>query len=221
MGGHTYKVDERSGIPAEEAYEILKTNLQFCDVDSSITTIALVSLESKVGKTATSLNLSLSLVKSGKKVLLIDADLRKPLILKQGSENGIGLSNVISGETTLKDAVCKTTADNFYILYSGSRAPYPSELLASMSFEQCLIEAKRIFDIVIIDTPAMKSFIDAAIVASKVDGTIIVVDAKSAHYRPTLRLKNQLEKANAKILGVVLNKVGRLEYREYYNGNYV
>ncbi|HEX9059617.1 MAG TPA: CpsD/CapB family tyrosine-protein kinase [Clostridia bacterium] len=215
LNTNMYEVDERLNIPAEEAYEVLKTNMQFCDVNNSISAVAITSLEPKVGKTTTSINLALTMVKSGKKVLMVDADMRKPMILKHSTENRNGLSNVISKEALLKDTVTKTNAENLYILHSGSKVPYPAELLSSAAFEEFLGEVKRIFDFVIIDTPSMRAGIDGAIIASKVDGTIIVVDSKEAHYWPLVRMKSQLEKANARILGVVLNKVGRNEYKEY------
>lgn len=203
--------------PVKEAYRVLRTNIQFCDFDKRIKTIAITSCNPGEGKTTTSLNLSIIMAKTGMKVLLVDADLRKSMFLKSlGPKENLGLSNIIAGYNTLDELVVEGEIENFYYLPSGPKPPNPSELLNSEGFKDFLRQAKCKFDMVIIDTPPLGAVIDCAVISTEVDGTIIVIEANHTERFQALRLKEQLEKVGAIILGVILNKIDKRQYKNYY-----
>jgi capsular exopolysaccharide synthesis family protein len=211
-------VKDKLGNPAEEAYRVLRTNIQFCNFDSKIKTLAITSCNPGEGKTTTAINLSISMAMSGMKILLIDADLRKPALVKRlGGTNAVGLTNLISGQASLQDAINYTDVDGFCYITCGPTPPNPAELLSSERFDEIINEAKKHFDMIIIDTPPLGSVIDCAIISSRTDGTLIVIKSKAVDYRSAMRVKEQLEKVNARIIGVVLNKLDRKEYRYYYS----
>ena len=201
--------------PAEEAYNVLRTNLKFCSVGSQFKTIAVTSCIPGEGKTTTALNLSISLAKSGMKVLFLDADLRKPQ--KLGFENNKGLSNLISGDAIFKDIINFTNVDKLHIISCGQIPPNPAEMINSARFRSTIADLAQMYDMVIIDTPPISSVIDGAIIASLTDATILVIKYKSVDYKLVQRAREQLAKANAKIIGVVLNKLQKREYKNYYS----
>lgn len=218
MATSSYNLKDISSTPAEEAYRVLRTNIQFCGFDNRIKTLTITSCNPGDGKTTTCINLGISMAKSGMKVLVVDADLRKPMLLKHlGANSHIGLSNIISGTASIDDAIITTNMENFYYLPCGPKPPNPTELIGSSRFKQFLQSAEGMFDMVIVDTPPLGSVIDCAIVAAQTDASIIVIAENSVEYGSALRVKEQLEKANAKVLGVVLNKVGKSSYKKYYN----
>lgn len=199
----------------------MKTNIQFNSFDNQIKSVAVVSTDHMDGKTTTTINLAISMANSGIKVLLLDADIRKPLKYKHFADQDLhGLVGVIAGRVDFSEAVSKTNVKNLFILTSGTRHMYSSEILSSRVFDEILERAKNEYEFVIVDTPAMGSYIDGAVVASKADGVILLAKWKSTNYRSILRVKNQLEKVNARILGIVLNNVSKSEYRDYYIMNY-
>jgi protein-tyrosine kinase len=204
---------------SEEAYKVLRANIQFCEYDSKIKTIAVTSYNPGEGKTTTSINLGISIAKSGVKVLYVDADLRKPMMMKNlKSEDFKGLSKYLSGYASLDDIINKTNIEGFSFIACGTNPFNPSELISSKKFEELMEKLKDRSDMIIIDTPPLGSVIDAAIVASKTDGTIIVVKPGILKLKNLQMMKEQLEKADAKILGVVLNNLKKVEYKDYYNG---
>ncbi len=209
--------DKLSG-PLEEAYRVLRTNIQFYGIDKVIKTLTITSCNPGEGKTTTSINLAISLAKSGIKVLLIDADLRKPALAKHlGVINSAGISNYILGHAEFGEVINSTNIDNFYFVTCGPKPPNPTELVGSLTFTEFLKTAEEKFEMIIIDTPPLGSVIDCAVIAAQTDGVIMVIEAKNVAYQQAQRVKEQLEKVGAKILGVVLNKVKRDDYRYYYN----
>lgn len=212
-----YKVKANMANIAEEAYRVLRANIQFCGFKEKIRTVAITSCNPGEGKSTTSLNLAASMAKIGMKVLLLEADLRKPSLAKQlGAEGAIGLTTYISGAAELDDIIRETDVKNLYFVVCGPKPPNPAELLESEQFAGLLQKVRERFDIVILDTPPLGSVIDCAIVAAQVDGVLIVVEPKAVEYRNAKRVKEQLEKANARVLGVVLNKVHKRDYRNYH-----
>jgi capsular exopolysaccharide synthesis family protein len=212
-----FDVHENISKPAEEAYRVLRTNIGFVSLNNKVKLLSIVSPSHGDGKTTTSINLAISMATSGTRVLLIDADLRKPVIYKHfAGEQVLGLADVIAGKIDFHDAVSATEKENFYMLSSGSTPPFPTEFLTSPAFDAILDKAIKDYDFVIIDTPAMASYIDGAVIASKTDGVLIVVKHERAYYRSVLQVKKQLEKANAKMLGIILNKVSKRVYKNYY-----
>jgi capsular exopolysaccharide synthesis family protein len=216
----TCVVKDTLNSSVEDAYRVLRTNIQFCGVEEQIKTLAITSTNPGEGKTTTSINLAVSLAKSGVRVLLIDADMRKPMILKTfGASNRIGLSTYISGKADVEDTIIGTTVNNLFVIGCGPIPPNPTELIGTKRFSELMKIAKTKFDMVIIDTPPLGSVIDCAIIAAQIDATLIVIQAKGVEFRNAQRVKEQLEKANARVLGVVLNKVVKSDYR-YYNSYY-
>ena len=218
MSEESFYVYDNLNTPAEEAYKVLRTNVQFCSFNKVIKTIAITSCNSGEGKTTTSINLAISLARAGVRVLLIDADLRKPMTMKRlGSSVRSGLSNLISGYAKLDDVINKSNVSNLYYIACGPKPPNPAELLATKEFGDFLQVVREQFDIVLIDTPPLGSVIDCAIIAAKVDGTLLVICANQVEHRQALRVKEQLGKVNANLLGVILNKMKKSQYKSYYN----
>jgi capsular exopolysaccharide synthesis family protein len=205
----------------EEAIRTLRTNIQFCNTDKAVKTICLTSCVPNEGKSSISINLAVSMARDGKKVLHIDADMRKPRTYKDvTSRYNVGLSNYLSGMVELEDAIRATNIDNLDVIVCGPKPPNPAELLGTERFSQMLAVLKEKYDYVIIDTPPLGSMIDAAIVASQTDGTIMLIEYNTVDYKKAVMVKEQLEKANARILGVVINKIPRREYKQYYYYDY-
>ncbi len=204
----------------EEAYKVLRANIQFCESNKKIRTFALTSYGPGEGKSTTSINLSISMAKAGMRVLYVDADLRKPMPFKYFmSSNLKGLTNYILGQVKLEEIINKTDIEGFSFITCGIKVNNPGELITSVKFSNFIHGLAELFDIVIIDTPPLGSVIDAAVIAAQVDGTIIVIEANAVKCQNALRMKDQLIKANANILGTVLNKINKSEYKSYY-GSY-
>jgi protein-tyrosine kinase len=214
-------ITSRLSEPVEEAIRTLRTNIQFCNTDKAVKTICLTSCIPNEGKSSTSLNLAVSMAGDGKKVLHIDADMRKPRLYKDIlSRYNVGLSNYLSGMAELGDAISETNIDNLHVMVCGPKPPNPAELLGTERFRQMLEILKEKYDYVIVDTPPLGSMIDAAIVASLTDGTILLIEYNTVDYKKAAMVKEQLEKANARILGVVINKIPRREFKSYYYYDY-
>ncbi len=208
-----------------EAYKTLRTNITFCGDD--IRAIALTSSAPNEGKSAVSFNLAVSLSEDGKKVLYIDADIRKSVtIARYGVDiETKGLTHYLTGQSKLNDVIYETNIDNFDIIFTGQVAPNPSELLGNHRFHELMEETRLQYDYIIIDCPPLGSVIDAAVVARECDGAIVVIETDNISYKVVQRVKKQLEQSGCKILGAVLNKVemggkGYGYYGKGYYGNY-
>jgi capsular exopolysaccharide synthesis family protein len=213
----TVKISE----PVEEAIRTLRTNIQFCNTDRTIKTICLTSCIPNEGKSVTTLNLAISMAGAGKKVLHIDADMRKPRQYKDVKiKFNAGLSNYLSGMAECDDIISETNIENLHFVLCGPKPPNPAELLGTARFVELLDTMKEKYDYIIIDTPPLGSMIDAAIIASRADGTILLIAYKTVDYKKEKKVKEQLEKANANIIGVVLNKVPRKANSDYYYYKY-
>ena len=166
---------------------------------------------------------------SGDKVLLVDADMRKSVMIQRhkidnrGQKIG-GLTHYLSGQSSMSDIVCSTNIPGLYMVLSGPLSPNPTELLDGGRFEPFLEEAREKFDMVIIDSPPLGAVIDSAIIAPKCDGVVIVMESGVTSARAAADVVKQLEMTGCKILGCVLNKVpskGRAyTYRYKYYGEY-
>ena len=192
----------------EEAIKTLRANIQFCGKSNKV--ILLTSSYSGEGKSETSFNLAVELGKAGKKVLLVDADIRNSKYRSEYSikEETKGLSQYLSGQVEqIDDIVCKTNYENLYMILSGPFAPNPTEMLGDEHFGNLLKAARQVFEYVIVDTPPLGSVVDAAVVGQFCDGAVIVVESNSTSYRACQKVKMQLEKSGCRILGAVLNKV--------------
>lgn len=207
--------------PVEESLRTIRSNIQFCSADKPIKTICLTSCIPNEGKSMTSINLAVSMAGAEKKVLHIDADMRKPRFYKNVNlKLNIGLSNYLSGLADADEVISKTNIKNLDLVLCGPKPPNPAELIGGRRFGELLERMKDRYDYIIIDTPPLGSMIDAAIVASKTDGTIILIEYKAIEIEKAKKVKEQLEKANANIIGVILNKVPKKEMKDYYHYNY-
>lgn len=203
----------------EEAYKVIRANIQFCELNNKSKTLAITSYMPNEGKSTVAINLGICMAKAGMRVLYVDADLRKPAALKYFASNLKGLANYLIGHANLEKIINTTDIEGFDFIICGTKPANPSELIASDRFTVFLSEVEKLYDIIIIDTPPLGTFIDGAIVATKTSGTIIVVEANAVKWKNAMMMKEQLQKANANILGVVLNKISKPDYK-YYNGGY-
>jgi len=206
-----------------ENYKALRTNFNFLTIEKDIKTIVFTSTYPGEGKTSIATNLAITMAQSGRKVLLVDGDFRRPVISKTfGIETVPGLTDVIlgnyewqsvvrsitdlmMGKMTVEDVTKTPGLDNLYILTSGTIAPNPSELIGSKSVAE-LIKAFRLeYDVVLIDAPPVLAATDATIWSSLVDGVIMVYQVGRAARGSLKRAKTQLDNVNAQFLGIVLN----------------
>lgn len=209
--------------PVAEAYRTLRTNIQFSSFDYKVKTIVITSSGPAEGKTTTSCNLAIATAQSGKRTILLDCDMRNPKIHKVFElSNQSGLSDVLIGSVNFYEAVQKTEIENLYVLPSGTRPPNPAELLSSEKMKKFLDSLKETYDYIIIDTPPIIMVTDAQILSQYSDGCLLVVASAEADKNAAIRAKELLEKVNAKILGVVLNKLDtkRKGYYGYYYNYY-
>jgi capsular exopolysaccharide synthesis family protein len=204
---------------SNEAYKTLRTNIQFCGNENRV--IAITSCTPNEGKSSISFNLAQSLAEDGKRVILIDADLRKSVLVgryKVGEINA-GLSHYLSGQSELEDVHNSTEIPNMDIIFAGTYSPNPAELLGHNRFQDLVIKLREKYDYIIIDTPPLGSVIDSAIVAKIADGAILVVESNAISYKFAQHVKHQLVRTDCKILGVILNKVN-MDKNGYYGRYY-
>lgn len=189
-----------------EAFKTLRTNLLFCSSD--IKTVVITSTFENEGKSTVSAELARGLAEIGKKTLLIDADMRKSITLKNSmkSQNVKGLSELLSNQATIEETLYGTQSPNFDVIFCGHFPPNPVELLSSNRFAELLRQLRNIYDFIIIDTPPLNPIIDAAVISSHCDGAILVVGLGKARIKETLAVKEQLQKSGCKILGAVVNE---------------
>ncbi len=203
-----------------EEIKTLRTNVQFCGDDKQV--ILFTSGLPGEGKTRNAIALAASLAELNKNVLLIDADMRKSVMVSRLQVSGAdkGLSHFLSGQCNIADAVVATNVPKLHLLLAGPLVPNPTELLSSSRFSGMLESFRKIYDYIIIDTPPLGLVIDAAIVARQSDGAILIVESAKTKYRMAQEVKTKLEATGCSILGVVLTKVDRKKQRGYYTKYY-
>lgn len=209
-----------SDYATNEAYKSLRTNIFFCG--TGIKTILLTSCDENEGKSTIATELTKSLAEYGKRTLLIDADMRKSVMLKKGAKGHdiIGLSEVLSGLATAEDAIYHTQDINFDVIFSGHFPPNPVELIGNGNFTLLLDELKKIYDYIIIDSPPLGLVIDAAEIAAFCDGAIMIISNGKISRNNAKQVKAQIEKSGCRLLGAVLNETDkdRRLYKKYYYG---
>ena len=201
-----------------EAYRELRTSLLFSSADAPPAKIMITSCQSGEGKTVTSINLAVSLTQLGRRVLLVDADLRKPRIHKAlGVPGGRGLSNVLSGNDDAGDMIVPTSIPGLWLLPSGPIPPNPSELLDSDRFKGiCRLAVPPVgFDHIVFDSPPILYCADPAILSTRVDAVIMVIHGGKVSRDLAVRGRDKLLQGRARLIGVVINKVS-LEDQKYY-----
>jgi capsular exopolysaccharide synthesis family protein len=212
-------VDSKS--PISEQYRTIRTNIQYSSVDKEIKTIMVTSAGPGEGKSTTIANLAVVFAQLGKKVLLVDADLRKPTVHHTfGANNLFGFTSVLTKQTALEKTVIATNEKDLYILPSGPIPPNPAELLSSKAMEQFIEEANEVFDYILFDSPPLLAVADPQILANKCDGTIFVIYSERTEIEQAKKCKELLANAQSKLLGVVLNhkefKKNNYDYYYYY-----
>lgn len=198
----------------QEAFKTLRTNLQFCGQD--IRTVVITSCNENEGKTTVTLQLGKSLAELGKRVLVIDADMRKSVMAGRNTTaaSPAGLSEVLTGQQAMADCLYETQHKNLELMFAGKYPPNPVELLGTV---------RESYDYVLIDLPPLGSVIDAAVVAAKCDGAILVISDHQVRCHQAVEVVDQLKKCGSRILGVVRNNIhanGSGYYKKYYKDRY-
>lgn len=203
--------------PISEQYRTIRTNIEFSSIDEKIRSIMVTSSGPGEGKSTTTANLAVVFAQQGKRVLLIDADLRKPTVhYTFGITNTFGLTNVLTRQMELKDAIKTTNEELLHVLPSGPIPPNPAELLSSRGMKEFFEEAKDAYDMIIFDTPPVLAVTDAQILSNQCDGTVLVISSGRTEIEAAAKTKELLEAANGKILGVVLNNKKMSKNNNYY-----
>lgn len=191
-----------------EVYRLLRTKIPFFSKDQELRTVMVTSSQPGEGKTTTISNLAVTYAQEGKRVLLIDADMRKPSLHRVFSQmNHQGLSTFLRGESSIQEVVQETSIENLYLLPSGPVPANPSELIDSSGMRELLHQLKEQYDVILVDTPSVLSVSDSVIVSALCDGVIMVAAAGRVKREHLRKAKEQLDHVNARMLGIVLNQV--------------
>ena len=204
-----------------EDYRTVRTSILLSHAGSSPKTIVFSSTLPKEGKTATVSNMAVAFSQLDKRVLVVDADLRKPRLHRIFKVSNLGgLSGYLTGKVSLKDAIQKTSVENIWLLPSGIIPPNPAELLNSDKMKKMMEGVREAFDVILLDTTPVLAVIDAVIVSSIADCTVFIIKADDIARKPFLSAVEELKRARVKIIGVLFNelKVGKRDYhfRDYY-----
>ncbi len=205
-----------------EAFRSLRTSLVFTSGGESTRIIAVTSSQPLEGKTTTACNLAMALALGGSRVLLIDADMRRPGLHKtMGLQNGSGLSHLLVGQARVREVLQRTTDPNLFVITAGRTPPNPSELLASERMNHLLANlSSGPFDWVVIDTPPVLAVTDSVIIAQKVAGVVFVVGSEMTRRVHAERALETLQNGRARGIGVVLNRVDFDRNKYYYSRYY-
>ena len=206
--------DSRS--PVSEAYRAIRTNLQFAGAGKQLKTLVFTSAIPGEGKSTTVANLAIAMGQDDKKILLIDCDMRKPVVHRRFGLLNRGLSNCFAEDLPLKEVIQADVFPNLDVVTSGPVPPNPAELLGSKKMKDLLQEAAETYDYVFLDMPPVLAVTDAALMSSRVDGTVIILGSGDIGPDEGKQAKELLEKVHANILGVILNKVPQHHKSGYY-----
>jgi len=217
-------VADPSSVVAEQ-FRTIRTNIQFSAVDKKIQSLVVTSAEPSEGKSTVSSNLAVVWAKQNEKVLLIDADLRRPTAHRTFNLlNAAGLSSYLSNNAVYEEIIQETEVPNLSVISSGPIPPNPAELLNSRHINTLIERLEDEYDIIIFDAPPINTVTDAQLLASKADGVILVVPQGIAEKGSVTHAVEQLNKVHAKVLGTVMNRFKADKapgyYGGYYGGNY-
>lgn len=203
-----------------EALKTLRTNLMF--YGDEVKAVALTSFSPSEGKSTISFQLAASLAQAGKRVLLMDTDLRKSVLPSRLRIRGRveGLTHYLSGAANAADLIYETDIKDLYIMFAGSRVSNAAEALGSTRFKKLMPALRDTFDYIIVDAAPIGQVIDCAVVAPELDGVLMVIDTTNNSYKLERRIKSQLERSGARILGVILNRVDFADKGGYYGKAY-
>ena len=209
---------------AAEAYRTLRTNVEFTAIDEPIRTLLITSAIPGEGKTVTAANLAIAFALSGRRVLLVDADLRRPGLHRIFDlPNTRGLTTLLQSDAvTLESLASNNLHERLRVLTSGPLPPNPAEIAGSDRMRRVFEKMQATADLVIVDSPPLQAVTDAAVLSSFMDGTILVVDTSKTHRSTIVQAREALVKANARVIGVVLNRLANRRYANDhpYSGYY-
>lgn len=202
---------------ASEAFKIARTNIEFSSIDHKLKTIVITSSNQSEGKSTTLANLAISYAQIGRKILLVDADMRRPSIHKMfGIANRRGLTNALLNHNDLESIVIPTKTPGLDILTSGPIPPNPAELLMSESMTNLIEQAKLSYDLIMFDCAPVGAVTDAAIMSTKTDAVLFVVKAGHTDRHQLKRSASLLHQVNARVLGYILTGVSKKNNESYY-----
>ncbi len=205
--------------PISEAFRTLRTNLEFSSLDKAIRSMVVTSAAPEEGKSTTLANLAVTIAQAGKKVILVDCDLRRPSLNQIFNARGApGFTDMMRDDALMQKPPLQDTAvANLRLLASGTIPPNPSELLASRRMGEVIAALQQLADIVLFDAPPVVAVTDAAVLANKVDAALLVISAGRTKREHAKKAKALLEKVNAHLIGTVLNNVkGEASLYQYY-----
>lgn len=207
---------ERVENQISEEFRSLRSNIKFASFNKNIKTIVITSPSSGDGKTMTAANLAMVFSQEGKKVLLVDADLRKPSIhYMYGLVNDCGLCNFLIGQKDI-NAIIRSVYPNIDVITSGLTPPNPPELLGSLQMSDFISKVREQYDVVVFDTPPVLAVTDATLIANQSDGCLLVVRVKKNDVKDVMKVKEQLHFAGANLLGAVINGKKQIKNEYYY-----
>lgn len=212
---------EKPKASISEAFRMLRTNLMYTNIDKKMNLIQVTSTGPVEGKSTTLSNLAVTLAQTGKKILILDCDLRRPTqheIFKVSNQKGI--TNYLTEYCSFEEAVLETQIPNLYVIPSGPLPPNPAELLDSKSMESLLNRVQEHFDLILVDSPPVMAVADPLILGPKCDGVILVVRSAQTKIQMLKETREALEKAQVNLIGVVLNDVSKKNRGYGYYGKY-
>lgn len=221
------KPGKEPGYEMKESLRTLRTNIAFCGADVRV--IMFTSCMPDEGKSTVVFDLASALADSNKKVLIVDSDMRKSVLIhryhatRPNNQEILGLTHYLSGQCAATDILYQTNLNRVYMTFAGPSVPNPTEMLERREFENFITIAKKYFDYILIDCAPLGAAIDAAVVARVCDGAIMVVEQGGVGARMIVEHKKQLEVSGVRILGAILNKVkmnGTGYYGHYYKKYY-
>lgn len=203
--------------PVSEAFRSLRANLDYIDLPGEVHTLAITSSSINEGKTTIATNLAIVMAQLGRKVVLIDADLRRPRVHRAlGITNVMGLSDVLRGHATIQDVAQPWDGGNLVIITSGSLPPNPAEILSSTRMMEVIETLKKDFEMIIIDTPP-SLLADSVVLAARADGVLLVIQSNKTHLNTANAMIEQLKRVGANVVGIALNRINVREPSYYYN----
>ncbi|MCA9404224.1 MAG: polysaccharide biosynthesis tyrosine autokinase [Candidatus Omnitrophica bacterium] len=221
-----FLMQDKPKSAVSEAYRTIRTGLLFSATEEyPLQTILLTSPGQKEGKSTTVCNLAIAMAQNNKKVLLVDADMRKPRLHHDfDTDNRVGISSYLSGQETFDKCVRSTRVENLSFMACGPYPPNPSELLASGRMKDFMDQARRQFDYIFFDTPPVMMVTDAVILSRFVDGTVLIMESGRTSRKVVPRLKQILKNAKTRVVGLVINKIkaqsGEYSYQYNYYSRY-